>query len=542
MKNKQENMSYSIDTVRSIMKYFFMIDEKDILPPPNIEKGEQCSCVDKILWDSMWQCENYTIKRGFFGAEPTKGSWKTQDLVTHQESTFEFVSRKIILDNIVYEIYSDLVRNYDKDYVQKGVKYMTWGRKYGYHELKRRNLLDSDFTQNIPDTVRASINNLEQKTRDRIRSCKETNYYKKIISDLPDDQGRVYLLSGKKKKLPAFDAQFLGELITGRVCEYMDSLQKMENRDKVSIVDKLNDEIQSMHIGKREFVINENRRNGSYERERVLDNNCYLYTMERVFRVNMIDSINEVLKILQDFGIRQGSLESALLKFITSSLAFGGEYLIKYPLKYIYNNNFLWNNKEEGQTRNQDRAENIWIDRYIKYLKWIICVELPIVRNTVFCNLWSDAKSRVNREQENCSNNDIIKRMIDLLRMYLEEHLGCVAADYSVFLDWQGEPLSNLCYEKEYPYYMKDLYASMIWKNNKKYATTIKDKPLGRLHYSHIAATKWQKILGEIYQGGTKSPFEMELYSDDAIFGQINAGSKEWGRKIAELRKEQFIV
>lgn len=477
----KEGNTNKVEKVKNILKYYFLIDRNDVLEKAGNKESEggQWSCeAEKILWNSMWQCERYLIKKGYFGEEPTDVWGQAPDLVTWDECFFDFISRKIIIDNVAFDIYCCLKREIEEKEIKNGIQYIAWKKRSGYHEIIKKRMEDSSFEKDISATSIQDKDLIKQKARDALKNTRHSKYFKALLAGADSKYMNMYCLENKKKHFPIFDAQFFSEIIDKDICSDIDRLEKKRDID-TRAWRTLYIKIQELYNRKCKY----RRENEfeAYENEEVLDNNIFLYITERAFRMRIIGTVKEVLEELHNNEISSTLIESSLIDFVTTNLSFGGEYLLKYPLKYIRNNN-INRGREDGDSIysvRKEEAERIWIDRYCKYLQTMKNIELPLVGNVVWANLYDYAKKLVMENSEKYQNeknqrNTIKAEMAKILQSYLEKHLGCVVEDYGRFLKKDSkEKFTNFSIEYIFPEDSKDNYKRTVWDNNSKFRDQI---------------------------------------------------------------------
>lgn len=384
---------------------------EDILESAN---GNTRLVIEKILWETAWQCNDYFPKADCFGmATPASKEGRVQ-LVNAPDMYFDYICRKIVLNNVLLDIFTALGREVHFGRKIHEPKYLTLYDDFGYYQIEKW----VDESGNIKyrrETERKwgrFEEEMEEKSLQGRKRGKEKSeeteeeiddiscWYRRKSNHYTDDVAKSlreselvkrwkeipyvadYLSSfwqkqaGEKVYLPLYDCQILSLVYNNRsILSYVNDMLTASKDD--SIIQKF--------IGDLDKVITYAANIcplDTYGDGQRLDAITLKYQTEKYFHYELLQIISQVKKELQEkYSLMNPKINQSLLNFVYGNIHMGAEYILKYPLEYVLSSSIEqrlanWSVVETGKI---DAAAK-WVQQYVDYLDTFSFVTAPVVK------------------------------------------------------------------------------------------------------------------------------------------------------------------
>lgn len=461
-------MNYAQGTLG--LKYGLLID-LDCKCSLNFENCERNNPFENLVeiaaGETLWQCDEYFIPNNFFGPLPpdTAIDLTKINLVMRSEPVFSYLSRRIIIENVIMDLFLSLGRKVHKNNtIFDGTKYLTLFSEYGYFQMTK--ILDKNgkISKEITNKRNEEIHNLtsafsedkytayksKQKNRidqikkflqnDYIQLCTENNTtFKECYNIIKNHRGKENI------QLPAFDCKLLSRIIRQtKIPNLIYSI--ITTNDKKIKLQKTN-ELRTF-ISKLESICDEDTPLELYtlgnteehmSKLQSLDNNIYRYCIEKYFHVELQHQVLSVCKKLsREYGLEATHIQNALLDSVNMNLQFGMDYILNYPLKYIHSpyikldTQNLTNNNSAFYV-NVNEAERIWINKYNEYLSTLSYVTVPIARTAFELNLYGHCEELLQKQYASntqITETQVHKKMYEILEEYVKNNSNYINYNY----------------------------------------------------------------------------------------------------------------
>lgn len=538
-----------------------------------VKNGGNLEIVEKILWKSVWQCNAYFPSVNFFGPLPPKNKKDNSviDLVMPLDSGFEYLLRRIIIENIAMELFLHLGNMvYADEKIISGTSYLTLFYGHGYYEMASVLNDNGKFKEEFLNKAIGSTVSDEERFRSnrsnnikKIHDFMKNPYITSIRKYIPELDNYLMELEKRKGKeditIPLFDCAITSILVKNdvflkKIYQFLNSGEKDNKRLFSSVMNGIN------KYGTAENYINESKVNVQQENsEIILDQNILRYKLESVFHLELQKNIVEVIKNLDSkYGIHTSYLTESLINSVNMGIQFGMDYILWYPLKYIHNLYInMDNNSMESAKSNhyayKGEAESIWIRKYYEYLEILSYVTVPIVRTTFELNLYKYCKAlQKNSNKDVCMETKIKKDMFNLLETYEKKHSGAVQYDYrngeqNYLLKPSYMTIIEQCVKNPsdaYRYYnfkKKDISDLEKFKDNslsyntlmKAYKSWFDPENYRKYHNRAVITSEYIDITQER---------DMGYYNKEIEEAEMYKGTKKYNKLIIDTRMKSIIV
>lgn len=441
---------------------------KDILESVD---GRVDLIIEKILWETAWQCNDYFPSADFFGmTNPASETGRVQ-LVNAPDMYFDYICRKIVLNNVLLDVFTTLGRKLHFGRKVHEPKYLSLYDDCGYYQIER--LVDESGNIKSAEEARRKIERYEKEMsvkgldgeergnaeldslngeegdkaksdsldekkdkRAKVKSGDFKQWYKKRSNHYTDDVAKSlrksefvkewkevprvakYISSFEQKKagekvfLPLYDCQLLSLIYNNR--RFLSNISEVLSdwKDDSSILRFIED---LEKITANAAKICPSDINGDGKR---LDAVMLKYQTEKYFHYELLQKISQVKrKLKREHFLQNPNIEQALLNFAYGNIHMGAEYILKYPLKYISSSS-IEQRLDKGSTLETAKSSvvNVWTQLYIEYLGIFSFVTVPVVRMALEANLYMLARN-IRKGQDEDLDTVILK----LLERYLKE-------------------------------------------------------------------------------------------------------------------------
>lgn len=551
---------------RLLLRYGLLIDldfESFLLDETAVHENPE-KIIGILLWKTVYQCNEYFITDDFFGSKPPNGEadFSRHQLVTALDEHFDYLQRRIIIENIAMDLYLSLGREiHAKETITEGTKYLTLFPDRGYYQMNDGILTDSykientifqsECSRQYPDNLQANNHPYETAAKKRsrqlstllkskyIKECREKNQpfdeFVQRFDKSPEEKNN-------RNQIPVFDCRLIAAAVLNiKTINYMHNILK-ENDDNKKL-EMINGHRAS--IRRLEFSNNDSPK--PEINAKFLDDNIYHYCLEKYLHGRLQHEVLHICnKLSEEYNLKTNHLQSTLIDTVNMNVQFGIEYLLEYPLQYIYNPTIQADSKSQYQDHksyhvNENVAETIWVDKYCKYIETLSYVIIPIVRTTFELNLYEYCKSIYPDKDREA----ITKIMFGLLEEYEKCNSECVTYDFSSLHSEVGIPPYKPSYLHVRGYTVDDCITEFLELKDKCHfekAIPINLPNIRKQDYlSHNLITKIYDIWynPENFQSFFHKIMDEKYYD---INNANDAAMDYYKRKIIETRTESIIV